>query len=89
MSCSTTFAGQSCVEYDGLSPSQLSAQQSACTSLQGTVGTSCPSANLLGFCSTTTSGVTQKIAYYSTGGLTAAQAQMFCTTVGGTWTAAN
>jgi hypothetical protein len=90
------FIGQgehTCLEYDNFSPSYLSLLHSNCTSTDGTVVTSCPSAKLLGTCTMTQRGVTQKMSYYSDGGITAAMAEMACTSpdsVGfrGTWTTA-
>jgi hypothetical protein len=84
-SCDTTGGGTHvCSEYDDVETSaQLAALQSACTAETGTAGTACATANVLGVCA----GVTVKQFYYTGGALTAAQAQMACTTEGGTWTA--
>ena len=75
-----------CYEYDNIPAATAMAEQSACTAQQGTAGTACPTSNKLGSCSQTSAGVTAKEFYYSdVGGLTAAQAQMACTSGGGTW----
>jgi hypothetical protein len=75
-----------CYEYDNIPAATATAEQSACTAQMGTAGTACPTANKLGSCSQTSAGVTAKEFYYSdVGGLTAAQAQMACTSGGGTW----
>jgi hypothetical protein len=90
-SFSCNFIGQgghTCEEYDNFSPSNLSVRQSDCTSTGGTVVTSCPSAMLLGTCVMTQRGVTRKMSYYSDGNITAAMAQMACTSFSGTWTPA-
>jgi hypothetical protein len=41
---------------------------------------------LLGTCTMNQRGVTRKMSYYSDGRITAAMAQMACTSFGGTWT---
>jgi hypothetical protein len=86
-SCHLVGQGEhTCEEYDNFSPSTLSARQSDCTSTGGTAVTSCPSAMLLGTCTMNQRGVTRKMSYYSDGRITAAMAQMACTSFGGTWT---
>ena len=75
-----------CAEYDNLPAADLSAEASACTGENGTVGTGCSSTNRLGTCSLAAGGVTADEAFYSDGGLSAATAQMSCTSGGGTWT---
>jgi hypothetical protein len=91
-SFSCNFIGQgehTCQEYDNFSPSNLSALQSDCTSTGGMAVASCPSPKLLGTCAHSQRGVTLKISYYSDGSITAAMAEMACTSLGGgTWTPA-
>lgn len=75
-----------CAEEDGVPAADQAALATSCASDNGTVGTACPTLNLLGTCTQPpTGGVTQKVSYYSDGATTAAEAQTTCTSGGGTW----
>jgi hypothetical protein len=87
-SCETTVAStHSCVEYDDLTSEQTTAVTDACTAEKGTAGSSCSTTGALGTCSLTAGGITEKETFYSSGGLTAAEAESACKSGSGTWTA--
>jgi len=46
----------------------------------------CPTTNALGTCVISAGGLTEAETFYASGGLTAAAAQMACTSGGGNWT---
>jgi hypothetical protein len=94
LSCelSTTQAGSSglnCIEFDSPTAAIAQAETTSCSSSMGTVGTGCSTTGLLGSCAlpSTTAGLNEKEFFYSTGSLTAADAQTACTDANGTWTA--
>ncbi len=85
--CSTNTGGvESCVEYKGFTSDQQSSLNSSCT---GSVVSSCPTAGLLGCCTTTVSSYTvESCSYGSTDGgfgLTASDEESSCKTISGTW----
>jgi hypothetical protein len=75
-----------CSQYDNLTSSELTAEMSGCTSMAGTSGTACPTANAIGTCTGTAGGVTGITTWYSDGAETAMEAQISCESVGGMWT---
>jgi hypothetical protein len=75
-----------CVEYENLPAADVATEQSACTSEQGTAGTSCSTENALGACTVSADGISVKEVFYNGGGITAAQAEQACTSSQGTWT---
>ncbi len=77
-----------CVLYENLTPEELTAEMSGCTTLAGTSGTSCPTANAIGTCTAQSLGVTGMTTFYSDGTTTAAEAEVSCETALGTWTPA-
>jgi hypothetical protein len=87
--CSQNMAGsESCVAYKGFTSDQQSTLNSECTSASGSVVSSCPSAGLLGCCTTSVSGYSVEECYYggdSGVGLSASQEESSCTMGSGTW----
>ena len=75
-----------CSELDNIDSAQIDAAASSCTKLGGTVVDSCSSDGDLGVCSVTQGGITQRLHFYSQGGITAALAEQGCTQLKGTWT---
>jgi hypothetical protein len=86
----TTDGGASsvCAEYVTPPITVTTDLETACMAEQGTPGSTCSSAGRLGTCAriSSTTSISENDAYYSDGGLTAAEAQAACTTSGGTWT---
>lgn len=76
-----------CTEIDELSDAQESLAPSLCSQLKGELVGSCPSDGDLGYCSVTQGGLTQRLHFYSGGGVTAATAEAACKQTKGTWTA--
>ncbi len=72
-----------CTLYEGLAPSDLATEMTMCEELDGTSGTSCPTAGAIGTC--TSDGVGQET-WYSDGQTTAAEAETSCDDADGTWT---
>ncbi len=74
---------QGCLMYTGVASSSVSSAESACTSSGGTVVSSCPTANLVGCCTTTAASYTDEACYYGSG--TASTYESACTSASGTW----
>ncbi len=84
-----------CTEASGLTPDQVNAQKTTCSSTitldGGLTQTSsfsqglCPRANVLGGCRNTSGGYTVTIWYYMSSALTVDQLQAICAGVGGTY----
>jgi hypothetical protein len=78
----------SCYIYKDLTPQQESDLNSACL---GAVVSSCPTANMLGCCTSSLGGLTAEECYYAQdGGFTqsASQLQSSCTSQSGSWSTA-
>lgn len=76
-----------CSEIDELPDGTEGLGPGLCTQLKGKIVDACPSDGDLGFCSQTQGGLTQKLHFYSEGGVTAATAEAACKQIKGTWTA--
>jgi hypothetical protein len=88
LSCLVSMAGiEICAEYASPSASFAAQLQAACMGNNGTLGQGCPTANVLGTCALTMMGVAGTEVFYTTGGLAPSEAEMSCTSAGGTWTA--
>lgn len=81
--CDQSAANKICYEYTGTNAQVVAA--AVCTSV-GTAGSSCPSASRLGRCTTSESGRTSILHYYTGNSSTAAALETSCKGSSGTWT---
>lgn len=76
-----------CTEIEELADAQLALAPDLCAQLGGNLVDACQSEGDLGTCTQTLGGLTQRIHFYSDGGVTAAIAKDACDKAEGTWTA--
>ncbi len=86
MVTSGTTTVHQCSEYVNLPAADQASAQSACAAAMGTLGTACSTTDVLGTCTVTSGALTEEQFYYADGTITAADAQMACTSANGTWT---
>ncbi len=88
-SCDLSVSGtHECAEYADLPDADLPTVQSACAARMGTPGSGCPSTGeRLGTCAIDEGGLAETVIFYAGAGLTGFEAQGYCTSNGGTWTA--
>jgi hypothetical protein len=86
MACgSSSSTASACNNVGGGSHTCVTVEGATEACAKGEAVDSCPTADVLGTCTTTASGVKTVVTFYSTGGVTATEAQQGCTT--GTWAA--
>jgi hypothetical protein len=94
----TSVTQSFCLEATGLTPDQINAQKTACTTTTALDGGltqtasfsdgACSRANVLGGCRITSGGFTQTMWYYANSVLSVEQLQMLCSNLGGTYLSA-
>ena len=80
--CNLTTDSHSCVIFTDMSATEA---QAICDNADGTLVSSCPTANEIGTCVATTNGVATTSVYYSDDGTTVSGAEEACLIGDGTW----
>jgi hypothetical protein len=84
-SCTYPAAPAECIQHDTLAATLVPSSQMSCAAGGGTAGSGCPAAGLVGCCRSAQAGNVSSQCYYDT--MSAAAAQMSCTSSAESWTA--